>query len=295
MKKIATMNFKGGVGKTTITWALGHVISHGEKSCLLFDLDPQMSLTDSIATNEDGIPFKSFSYYQKTADEKKMTIFEALKQYINTQNADFSKFSISPDFIYKITKNYHFIPSVEQLYWAEIELKLKEFRLEKIYPFIPHLLDKLASSQHLFLPNYEYALFDCPPSVSSLSLSILSCCDFILIPITPDFFGSKGISIMIHSIEKISKDLLKIRPKIGIVMNRAKRPGGSSTKLYSLETQRYLDYATNILKRYPKAKLFQTTIPELVKIKRAIQEGMTPELTRHFGCLWKEIEEFIHE
>jgi cellulose biosynthesis protein BcsQ len=36
MKTIATINFKGGVGKTTCTWALGYVAAHpSKKRCSL--------------------------------------------------------------------------------------------------------------------------------------------------------------------------------------------------------------------------------------------------------------------
>lgn len=46
MKTIATINFKGGVGKTTATWALGQVASlETGINTLMFDLDAQMSLT----------------------------------------------------------------------------------------------------------------------------------------------------------------------------------------------------------------------------------------------------------
>ena len=52
-KTIATINFKGGVGKTTVTWCVGDVIaSFSEAKVLIFDLDAQMSLTQAIAINE---------------------------------------------------------------------------------------------------------------------------------------------------------------------------------------------------------------------------------------------------
>jgi cellulose biosynthesis protein BcsQ len=44
-KSIATINFKGGVGKTTCTWCLGDLLStFGKSNVLLFDFDAQMSL-----------------------------------------------------------------------------------------------------------------------------------------------------------------------------------------------------------------------------------------------------------
>ena len=52
-KTIATINFKGGVGKTTVTWCLGDVVSSfADTNVLIFDLDAQMSLTQAIALNE---------------------------------------------------------------------------------------------------------------------------------------------------------------------------------------------------------------------------------------------------
>ena len=40
MQTIATINFKGGVGKTTCTWAFGYVAAQSPSiSSLVFDLD----------------------------------------------------------------------------------------------------------------------------------------------------------------------------------------------------------------------------------------------------------------
>ena len=78
MKTIATINFKGDVGKTTVTWALAQVAARDpKKNSLMFDLDAQMSLTQAIALNEDGNPFKDFSDWYERAQRKKKTIFNA--------------------------------------------------------------------------------------------------------------------------------------------------------------------------------------------------------------------------
>lgn len=134
MKTIATINFKGGVGKTTCTWALGYVAAQAPKiSTLVFDLDAQMSLTQSIALNEDGNPFKSFTDWYDKAISKKKTIFDALDEFTKP---DGFNFGINHDFIYRINENYHFIPSIEDLYWTELEL----FDREKVKFFIQRIL-----------------------------------------------------------------------------------------------------------------------------------------------------------
>lgn len=89
-------------------------------------------------------------------------------------------------------------------------------------------------------------------------------------------------------------------PKIGVFMNRAKRPGGSSVKRFSNETQRYLDDASLVLKQVAtanglKARLFDTAIFDKVGMKRAIQEGMPYEFQGQFSGLWGEVRKFVEE
>ena len=49
MKAIATINFKGGVGKTTVTWLLAKYLAEEVgKKVLIVDTDAQMSLTLAV-------------------------------------------------------------------------------------------------------------------------------------------------------------------------------------------------------------------------------------------------------
>lgn len=290
MKTIATINFKGGVGKTTATWALGQVASQQPgMNTLMFDLDAQMSLTQAIALNEDGSPFKNFSDWYERSLSRKKTIFNALDEF--TKPATFN-FGINYDFIYKISERFHFIPSAEDLYWTELEL----FDREKVKFFVQRLLEKIQNSKNV--PKYDYVFFDCPPSFSLLSYSVLSCCDLVLIPINPDFFAAKGLNLLLRSLQ------MRIEPfpvpRIGVFMNRAKKPGGSSTKRFSNETQRYLGDAADVLDHVStelglKVKLFDSAIFERVGIKRAIQEGMDRSVHGQFQSLWDETTSFLQE
>lgn len=290
MKTIATINFKGGVGKTTATWALGQVASQESNiHTLMFDLDAQMSLTQAIALNEDGSPFKSFSDWYERAVGKKKTIFNALDEYTKPTNFNFG---INYDFIYRISERFHFIPSAEELYWTELDV----FDREKVKFFVQRLLEKTQNSTNV--ADYDYALFDCPPSFSLLSYSVLSCCDLVLIPINPDFFAAKGLNLLLRSLQ------LRIEPfpvpRIGVFMNRAKKPGGSSVKRFSNETQRYLDDAEDVLSHIHselglKVRLFDSAIFDRVGMKRAIQEGMPKDIHGQFYKLWGEIKAFLEE
>ena len=290
MKKIATINFKGGVGKTTATWALGYIAALPKTHrVLLLDMDAQMSLTQAIALNEDGSPFKSFSDWYDKSGAKKATIFDALEEF--NKPAPFN-FKIDNNFIYKISERYHFIPSVQDLYWTELDF----FDREKVKHFIQRLLEKIENAGAS--SKYDFVFFDCPPSFSILSYSVLSCCDLLLIPINPDFFAAKGLDLLVSSLRyRIEPHPL---PKIGVFMNKAKKPGGSSSKRYSNETQRYLDDAAEVLERVSTqydldARLFDTAILDRVGMKRAIQEGIPSESRGQFQALGQEIFTYLSE
>ena len=287
-KTIATINFKGGVGKTTVTWCLGDLIStYGNSNVILFDLDAQMSLTQAITLNEDGSLYRKFSDWSERSEKRGKTIFKAIEVYTGGKSG--FDFDISYDFIYQITDRYHFVPSVEDLYWLELDV----FDREKMQGFIRDILGKITWSKNV--SDYNYALFDCPPSFTLLSYSILSVCDLILIPVNPDFYAVKGVPLILNTLQ------LRIEPfpipKIAVFMNKAKPYAGSMTKesqFYWRQVQKVCSQAAS--KASLKVKCLDAPIYDRVAIKRAVTTGgVPPEFVSDFKNLWKEITVFINE
>ena len=286
-KTIATINFKGGVGKTTVTWCLGDVVSAlSDARVLLFDLDAQMSLTQAIALNEDGYSLEPrFQKWYESSIAKKKTIFDALEKY--TTPAQHFDFPIGFDFIYNLTEVLHFVPSVEDLYWMELEV----FDRDSVKDFVRRLLGKITNSPKL--PDYDYILFDCPPSFTLLSYSVLSCCDLILIPVNPDYFASKGTNLILNSL-KMRIEPFPL-PRIGVFMNKTKTWRNAPTRealFYIREIERVCDDAAR--QENIDATFLNSWIPERVGVKRAITAGGVPaELVDPFKNLWNEIVEYV--
>ncbi|MFI5397689.1 MAG: ParA family protein [Candidatus Binatia bacterium] len=285
-KTIATINFKGGVGKTTVTWCLADVVSSfSHAKVLIFDLDAQMSLTQAIALNEGtGTLLDKFQKWYETSIDRKKTIFHALDAF--ARPAQHFDFGVGFDFIYQITENLHFVPSVEDLYWMELEV----FDRDSVKDFIRRLLGKIVSSPKL--PTYDYVLFDCPPSFTLLSYSVLSCCDLILIPVNPDYFASKGTNLILNSL-KMRIEPFPL-PRIGVFMNKTKTRGGPTNEsaFYMREVARVCDAAAKSQKI--QAKFFDSWIPERVGVKRAITAGGVPgELVEPFKKLWQETVAYL--
>jgi len=288
-RTIATINFKGGVGKTTVTWCLGDVLSSlSNERVLMFDLDAQMSLTQAIALNEaTGNLDDKFGAWYKTAIERKKTIFDALEAFTRPKSQ--FDFGVGLDFIYQITKEFHFVPSVEDLYWLELEV----FDRDGVKDFIRRLLGKIGNSPKL--PRYDYVLFDCPPSFTLLSYSVLACCDLILIPVNPDFFAARGTSLILNSLRmRIEPHPL---PKIGVFMNKAKTWQNRPTKeveFYAREVERVCREAAE--NQRMQARFFKSYVRERVGIKRAITGGGVPsDLVQDFKELWRECVGYLGE
>jgi chromosome partitioning protein len=285
-KTIATINFKGGVGKTTVTWCLGDIISSFTNSkVLMFDLDAQMSLTQAIALNEDGLLYDKFGKWYEQSITKRKTIFDALDQFARPgQHFDFP---VGFDFVYQLADSFHFVPSVEDLYWMELEV----FDRDSVKDFIRRLLGKITNSPKL--PTYDYVLFDCPPSFTLLSYSVLSCCDLILIPVNPDYFASKGTNLILNSL-KMRIEPFPL-PKIGVFMNKTKTWSNTPTKetsFYMREVERVCQNASQ--RQSIQAKFFNSWIPERVGVKRAITSGGVPwDLVDPFKKLWSEMVGYL--
>ena len=286
MKGIATVNFKGGVGKTTITWLLAKYAAEQKKrKVLVMDTDAQMSLTLAIQLQETGAMHGDFEkWYENQHKNRKKTILNALEKYDAMEGGHFN-FPIDSAFIYPMSPNLHFVPSVVDLYWLELGV----FDRDKVKHFIRALLGKI---EHSKTHNYDYVFFDCPPNFTALSYSVLSCSSLILIPVNPDVFASRGIGMMIDGLRYRIEPWPN--PQIAIFMNKAKLYRGQLTR----ETERYWTDSKIVCNDKEREGLtieaLDSFIPERVDIKRAIPSRHFPaDFEENFAGLWNNIERIL--
>ncbi len=171
MRKIAFINQKGGVGKTTSTANVGAGLALRGKKVLLIDLDPQGNLSMHLGVDPHN---NDLSIYQ----------------IINGKN--------SPCEVLKKTaiKNLDLIPSNIDLASAEVEL-VNTVGRETIVKFY---LDDL-------IHEYDYALIDCPPSMGLLTLNALTIVSEIFIPLQTEYFALQGVSKLLQTFEVVKKRL----------------------------------------------------------------------------------------
>lgn len=282
MKTIATINFKGGVGKTTVTWCLGDVLSQRKGSnILLIDLDAQASLTQSIELGQQN---NEFTLWKENSEKQKNTLHAALMQFLHQDG----KFKFEPDenFIYQITDKYHFVPATDDLYWVGLD----SFDPEKGRNFIQRILEKIANSPKF--PDYDYVIFDCPPSFTPLSYSVLTCCDMVLAPTNPDFFAAKGVDLLAKGLQNSIE--AHPFPEIAVFANRVPtswKDGGSEPTYAAHSMISNIKKACERANKLPNVdmRFLNTWLLNRVAIRDAIQKRKTP--SAHIGSftnLWNE-------
>src|ERR1700722_6150823 len=73
------------------------------------------------------------------------------------------------------------------------------------------------------IPAYDIIICDCPPNLTIPTQNALAVSTHYVIPVSPDFLSSLGISLLISRVDKFSKDVEKPIQHAGIVLSRVGR------------------------------------------------------------------------
>ena len=173
MKIIGLVNQKGGVAKTTTASALAYGLARRGKKVLLIDFDPQGNLTTSCGVS---------------VDENNPPVFSFL---------GITKNNVVP---YKLEDRLDFIGSGIGLETANMVLAGKPCR--ELY---------LNRALKAVSDQYDYVIIDSNPSLSIITLNVLSACDDIVVPFKPEFNSEKGVELLIDTVEEIRQINAKLR------------------------------------------------------------------------------------
>ncbi|HKC23903.1 MAG TPA: AAA family ATPase [Thermoanaerobaculia bacterium] len=168
---LAIANQKGGVGKTTTAISLGACLAVLEKRVLLVDFDPQGNSTGGLGLPKSGLGPTVYDWLLAGA-----AFASAVRK------TELERLAL--------------LPASRELVGAEIELvnsARREFRLA----------DRLEAQ----LPDHDYVLIDCPPSLGLLTLNALTVADAVLIPIQCEYFALEGVSELLDTIERVRASL----------------------------------------------------------------------------------------
>lgn len=177
MKTLCFVNQKGGVGKTTSCLNIGAALQRYGKRVLLIDLDAQGSLTKSAG-------------------------FRALEPDTRTVSDVLTGKAMAADAILHRDELPDLLPGDIRLSGTEIELigaAGRDFILkEALEPIENH---------------YDYALIDCSPSLSILTLMALTASDGVIIPVAAQYMPLDGIMQLMQTVEIVRR---RMNPRLKI-------------------------------------------------------------------------------
>ncbi len=181
MRKVAVLNQKGGVGKTTTAVNLSAALAElGHRVCVV-DMDPQ-----AHATLHLGV----------TAREDERSLLDVL----------LGECALA-DITHDVRERLALVRASIDLAAAEAELAGVEGREAALST----ALDAVES-------QYDFLFIDCPPSLGVLTINALAAVDEVLIPMQPHFLALHGLSKLLETIELAAE---RLNPKLrlrGVVL-----------------------------------------------------------------------------
>jgi len=200
-KRVSVINFKGGVGKTTVAFHLATGLSRFyDKRVLLVDVDHQSSLSliclDQTQWNE------------------------ASKQG-NTVNSIFLHFT-SPGvplpgkkIVFDAPKTLYpkldLLPSELQLDETELDLGTSGMGDVVLSKWSKRMLIAKWLEKNKIDDDYDYIIFDCPPATKIVTQNALAVSHGYIVPAIPDEVSTRGIPHLItRMLPKINRDLVSL-------------------------------------------------------------------------------------
>jgi chromosome partitioning protein len=237
MRRIAVLNQKGGVGKTTTTVNLAAALAQEGHRTLVLDLDPQAHATLHLGL----LPGRSGP-----------SLYEVLTQGLPLAQC---RRQVAP--------NLFCCGSHIDLAAAEVEL-IGTVGREVI------LRDQLDADTETF----EYVLMDCPPSLGILTLNALCAAREVFIPLQAHFLALHGLSKLLETIHLVSKRVnrdLKVGGVVLCLYDAGTRLGGEVIE----DLDAYFDGRRHAAAPWAEARVFKTRVRRNIRLAECPSFGQS--------------------
>lgn len=237
MRRIAILNQKGGVGKTTTAVNLSAALARESFHVCLLDLDPQAHATAHFGIEPDGdMP----------------SIYDVLVRH--RPLSDVRK---------EVGERLQIVGSDINLAAAEVELAGvvgREVILREALDADP---DK-----------FDFVIVDCAPSLGVLTLNALAAVDEVFIPLQPHFFALHGLSKLLETTGLVSRRINPALKVTGIIICLWESAANLSQEVLQ-EVSAFLDRSRGSNVPWSDARVFTTHIRRNIKLAEAPGHGKT--------------------
>ncbi len=217
MKTISIINYKGGVGKTTITANVGAELAYRGYKVLAIDLDPQASLTFSFFYVDEW----------RHIFEKSKTIKNWYDAFIDKDtDLNLNSLIVTPKRT-NLNANGRLDIICSHLALINVDLELatrlvggseRDLRNNylRVYSRLRQGLESLDSK------CYDFILIDCPPNFNIVTKTAIAASKYLLIPTKPDYLSTLGIEQLNKHVNEMvttyNNYVKKVVPQIGQIL-----------------------------------------------------------------------------
>lgn len=205
MNVVAVLNYKGGVGKTTVTANLGAELAQRGHQVLLIDMDPQASLT--------------LSFYSSDEMDKEFgdgrTILHWFEEFLKEQRTPHLRdYVTSPPRVNELVSRgggrLDLIASHLGLIDVDLDLAAyiggARYQISSSgYLWVHRLLaDALADDA---FRDYDVVLIDCAPNFNMVTRIAVVASSHIVIPAKADYLSTLGIDYLRRNLAELVRDI----------------------------------------------------------------------------------------
>jgi chromosome partitioning protein len=287
MKKVSIINFKGGVGKTTLSLHLATHLASLQKKVLVIDVDHQSSLSIVVlgprlwqkCVNEQRTVnrvFQSFCNRKVPMPKDELVIKNAIGECGRYSNSK------------TLYPTLDFVSAQFELDDTEIDLASTNYGNANLSDWDKRTLLATWLDQISAQDNYDYIIFDCPPATKIVSQNALAASDKYIIPVIPDELSSRGVShfrsLVQNKIDsklaylqssaqvppsEVPKNFVPTTSLAGIVPFLVKHSGNARSGLTNIHTEQIA-----ALRRTWGPDMIQTVGTNYIAIPEAIAAGV---------------------
>jgi cellulose biosynthesis protein BcsQ len=184
VRSLALFNNKGGVGKTTLNFNIGHMMARNGLRAVLLDYDPQCNLS-AIALTEEEL----FATWEEPA-EAGTTVARCIDK-VRRGKGDITQ----PELV-EVADDLWLLPGdlalsrFEQTLaenWGQIHQNDNEKALH-----VTQALERLAESAAATV-DADVVIVDMGPNLGALNRAALLAADIVILPVAPDLFSLQGL------------------------------------------------------------------------------------------------------